>query len=129
MLSGPGLMRLYRTLAGNGALTPEEIVTRAKEGDGAARAAVAMFVRLLGRFAGGLALSFKATGAVYLTGGVACALGPMLDAQVFRAAFEAHPPHAAWLRRMPSYVITDAEPGLVGCAVFAERMLREASAA
>src|SRR5437764_1398118 len=82
----------------------------------AAHAAARLFVRLLGRFAGGLALTFKALGGVYITGGVASRLGPLLDEPQFRAAFEAHPPYATLLKTIPTLLITCEQPGLIGCA-------------
>ena len=62
--------------------------------------AVAMFVRLLARYAGDLTLLFKATGGVYITGGVARRIAPLLDVAAFRAAFEAHPPYENFSRRV-----------------------------
>ena len=98
VLSGPGLVA--------GALAREP----------AAQAAARLFVRLLGRFAGGLALTFKALGGVYIAGGVAYGLGPLLDEPQFRSAFEAHPPHTSLLKTIPTFLITCEQPGLIGCA-------------
>jgi glucokinase len=128
ILSGPGILRLHAALHPGGApLSSEAILARAAAGDVAARSTVATFVRLLGRFAGDLALTFKATGGVYLTGGLGCGLGELLDAALFRRAFEAHPPYQALLAAMPTFVITDPQPGLLGCSVYAKHMLREES--
>jgi glucokinase len=124
VLSGPGLVRLYCAVnPGAERIASEEILARAKRGDLAARATALLFVRLLGRFAGDVTLAFRATGAVYLTGGVGCALGDLLDAPDFRRAFEAHPPYERLLAAIPTFQITQAEPGLLGCAVYAGRML------
>jgi glucokinase len=82
-----------------------------------------MFTRLLGRFAGDLALTFKATGGVYIAGGVAAALRALLDPQVFRATFEAHPPYQSLLASIPTWHIRAPEPGLIGCAAYARQML------
>jgi len=98
---------------------PETIVASALAREPAAQAAARLFVRLLGRFAGGLALTFKALGGVYIAGGVASGLGPLLDEPQFRAAFEAHPPHQALLETIPTLLITCEEPGLIGCAAHA----------
>jgi glucokinase len=123
VLSGPGLERLHRAVHGSTKkLTTEAIVKYAKEGEEAESATVALFARLLGRFAGDLALMFKAFGGVYIAGGVAQRLGAALDAQAFRAAFEAHPPYEKLLRPIPTTLITLEEPGLLGCAVLAESM-------
>jgi glucokinase len=127
VLSGPGLVRLARALdpqraAGEG----EAIVARALAGEPAASAAVRMFVRLLGRFAGGLALTFKALGGVYVTGGVARGLGSLLDDPQFRAAFEAHPPYQALLASIPTLLVTCEQPGLIGCAALAQTIAADA---
>jgi glucokinase len=129
VLSGPGLSRLHRAVHPEAeALSSEDIIARAKSGDAAARATATLFVRLLGRFAGDVALVFRATGAVYLTGGVGCALGTLLDAPDFRRAFEAHPPYQRLLATIPTFLITEPEPGLLGCAVYAGRMMQPGSA-
>jgi glucokinase len=130
ILSGPGLVRLHEAMhPGTAPLVSEAIVMGAQAGEKDAYETVALFVRLLGRFAGDLALTFKATGGVYLTGGLGCGLGPLLDPAIFRGAFEAHPPHNSLLARIPTFVMTDEQPGLMGCAMYARRMLRESAAA
>ncbi len=124
VLSGPGLVRLYRTLSGDTATArSEDVLERARAGEADARAAAALFVRLLGRFAGDVALMFKATGGVYLAGGVAVALGPLLDEAAFRAAFEAHPPYESLLARIPTRLLACREPGLLGCAALVEQFV------
>jgi len=121
VLSGPGLTRLARALDPQAEChAPETIVAASLAREPSAQAATRLFVRLLGRFAGGLALTFKAAGGVYITGGVAAGLGPLLDEPGFRAAFEAHPPHQALLQAIPTLLMTCEEPGLVGCAALTE---------
>lgn len=123
VLSGPGLCRLHRALHPDAEpLASEEIFARTKAGDPATRATVTMFVRLLGRFAGDIALVFKAD-AVYLAGGVGYGLAPLIDAHEFRRAFEAHRPYEQQLAAVPTYLITERTPGLIGCAVYAGRMM------
>ncbi|HZS63526.1 MAG TPA: ROK family protein [Xanthobacteraceae bacterium] len=129
ILSGPGLARLHAALNPQApALAPESVVAQAQLGDRAALASTRLFVRLLGRFAGDAALIFKATGGVYLAGGVAPALGALFDEDIFRAAFEAHPPYAALLAAIPTFLITCAQPGLLGCAALAKEMQKAGDA-
>jgi len=117
VLSGPGLMRLARAIDPRAAChAPETIVASALAREPSAQAAARLFVRLLGR---GLALTFKALGGVYIAGGVAGGLGPLLDEPQFRAAFEGHPPHEGLLETIPTLLITCEEPGLIGCAAHA----------
>jgi glucokinase len=128
VLSGPGIARLHAALhPGAALLRPRTIVGQALAGDASAQATIRLFTRLLGRFAGDIALTFKATGGVYLGGGVVRRLGSLLDAGIFRAAFEGHPPHQALLEGIPTYVMTFEQPGLLGCAALAAQMARPAS--
>jgi glucokinase len=121
ILSGPGLVRLHAAMhGGQEPDTPESIVAAARAGDGAAHDTVRCFVRLLGRFAGSAALMFKASGGVYVSGGLGSGLGALLDGAVFRAAFEAHPPHQMALARIPTRLVMAQEPGLLGCAALAQ---------
>ena len=121
VLSGPGLLRLARALYPECDFHhPESIVADAQRGEPAALSVTGLFVRLLGRFAGDLALTFKALGGVYITGGVAAALGRLLDEAAFRAAFEAHPPYESLLGRIPTLLITCEQPGLIGCGTLVQ---------
>jgi glucokinase len=123
VLSGPGLERLHAALHPAAApATSEAIVDAAKAGKTGARETTRMFVRLLGRFAGDIALVFRATAGVYLSGGVAQALDNAFDDAAFREAFIAHPPYADLLARIPTYLITHPQPGLLGGAVLAKRL-------
>jgi glucokinase len=120
VVSGMGLPRLHQALhPAAAALTAEVIVTQALSGDADATATIRLFVRLFGRFAGDVALCFKALGGVYVAGGVTGKLGRLFDEEIFRAAFEAHPPYADLLKSLPTYLITVAHPGLIGCAALA----------
>jgi glucokinase len=126
VISGPGLERIYRAL--NPLSIPLEartIVNEARDGATDARAATDLFVRLLGRFAGDLALTLKATGGVYIAGGVSRRLGRLFDATIFREAFEHHPPYQALLAAIPTSLVICNEPGLVGCAAVAGRLYAE----
>ena len=123
VLSGPGLTRLHQALHPQAEpLASEEILARAKSGDGAAGATVTLFVRLLGRFAGDVALVFKAAG-VYVAGGVGEGIASLVDAREFRRAFEAHRPYEQLLAAIPTFVITERTPGLTGCAVYARKRI------
>jgi glucokinase len=126
VISGPGLERIHRALNPfDDPLPARAIVARARDGATDARAAVDMFVRLLGRFAGDVALTLKATGGVYIAGGVAQKLGSLFDVATFRAAFENHPPYQELLGVIPTSLVVCHEPGLIGCAALAARLFVE----
>ena len=121
VISGPGLERLHRAVhPGAGPTSARAILAGAARRDPDAAATLALFVRLMGRYAGDVALTFKALGGVYLAGGVAQRIGPLIDPKIFRAAFENHPPYDHLLRATPTALITAPEPGLRGCAAFAQ---------
>jgi glucokinase len=120
VLSGPGLARLARAFNATGRDDSEAIIANARAGEPAARMTVRLFVRLLGRFAGGLALTFKALGGVYVAGGVSGGLGSLLEGEEFREAFEAHPPYRNLLAGIATMLITSEQPGLIGCAALAQ---------
>ena len=119
VLSGPGLLRLYRALAEfRGALAtcniPEEVSAAGLAGqDGLALDALHLFGRLLGRFAGDLALIFAAS-AVYVGGGIGPKIAAILSEGEFRAAFERKAPFDHWMEAVPTYLIADAHPALTG---------------
>jgi glucokinase len=119
VLSGPGLLRLYRALArARNApatwATPEEVSAGGLDGgDALSQEALHLFGRLLGRFAGDLALTFGA-GAVYIAGGIGPKIAAVLSAGAFRAAFERKAPFEAWMKTVPTYLIADPDPALTG---------------
>jgi len=123
ILSGPGLPRLLQAIdPSSPAQTPEAVVAAALADAPAAQQAARLFVRMLGRFAGNLALTFTAVGGIYVAGGVVSRLGPLFDDQAFRAAFEAHPPQEKLLRSIPTFLMHRTEPGLLGCAALADQL-------
>lgn len=124
VLSGPGLVRLCRAIAlGSGRASPWEspaaVISAVAEGDDAAIEAVRLFLRLLGRFAGDLALAFDATGGVYLGSGILPRILGLLGESDLRRAFEDKPPFQDALARIPTFVITRREPAMSGLAAMA----------
>jgi glucokinase len=125
LLSGPGLLRLYRAYAlvtGRTltCVTPEAVTSAALAGtDETASDAVRLFARLLGRFAGDLALVFGATGGVFIGGGIAPPLVDILNAGHFRAGFEDKAPYADLLRQTPAWVIMEPVPAFAGLSAIA----------
>jgi glucokinase len=127
VMAGPGLPRLHAArLAAQGkpaeALDGPAIVDRAHQnraGDEAAT--IALYWRLIARFAGDMGVTFVATGGVTLSGGVLPRILDLLDEKVFRAAFEAKAPVDAMARRIPTRLITHADAVLVGMAAIAAR--------
>lgn len=117
LLSGRGLAQLHAALAGGEPLDPAEVARRAfEQREPAAAQAVHLFTRFLGRVAGNFALATGARGGVYLAGGIVLAWGTHFDARAFRAAFDDNGRQSEYLRRIPCFLITHAQPALLGAA-------------
>lgn len=89
LLCGDGLATFDAVARGaEEAAAPADVTARAQAGDAAALQAARAFAHALGEFAGDLCLALRATGGVYLVGGVLQGLGDALDTDALRAGFE-----------------------------------------
>lgn len=130
--SGPGLGRLYRFLrergeskeppwlAGRlaGAADPAPVIVEAalmEKSDLCIRT-LRLFVSILGAEAGNLALKTLAAGGVYLGGGIAPRIIPILEEGPFLAAFRRKGWMADLLSRIPVHVIVEPRAALIGAA-------------
>ena len=78
--------------------------------------AVAIFSSVLGALAGNLALYALATGGVFIAGGIAPRVLPYLQRGGFRDAFEAKGRMTPLVARIPAFVVTHPQLGLLGAA-------------
>ncbi|MGN6827014.1 glucokinase [Paucibacter sp. M5-1] len=120
VLSGPGLVNLYRAVCTLDArppadLSPADVTGRASH-DPACAQAIELFLAFLGGVAGNLALSFGALGGVYIGGGIVPRFGGLLDAAVFRHQFEDKGRLRGYVERIPTWLITADNPSLLGAA-------------
>jgi glucokinase len=121
ILSGEGLEHLYRTLgqiAGRvtPVLTAAEISAAARRNDGAANAALAMFCSIFGAVAGDLALAHGARGGVYIAGGIAEKIEPLLMHSDFRRRFEDKGRLSPYVAAIPTQLIVNPDIALLGAA-------------
>jgi glucokinase len=122
LLSGPGLIELYDTLAEIDRV-PAVSYTAAQitdpgvgKGDPRCREAVDMFCAMLGTIAGNLALTLGARGGVYVAGGIVPKLGAAFAASSFRERFEDKGRLRPYLACIPTYVVTHPFPAFIGLA-------------
>ena len=80
---------------------------------------LALFCSVLGAVAGNLALQVLATGGVFVAGGIAPRILPYLQKGGFREAFERKGRLHTLVERMPAFVVTHPQPGLLGAATIA----------
>jgi glucokinase len=135
--SGHGLLNLFEFLRdGEGMPVPPALAEALERGTTtqdpalisaaalAERAPIAvealdLFARLLGAEAGNLALKLKATGGVYLGGGIAPKILSKLRDGTFMAAFVDKGRFADMLRAIPVRVVLDTDTALYGAARYA----------
>lgn len=131
VLSGPGLLNLHRFTHRGG-----ECAMLEGAGDPAARVsqagltgrcqqcveALRMFVSAYGAEAGNLALRAMATAGLYVGGGIAPKILPMLKGGLFMDAFLAKSPMNDLIARIPVRVILNPNAGLIGAAVRAREI-------
>jgi glucokinase len=133
VISGPGLVNLFRFTHGSHDLRtacrvirpatdpadlPAEIAKSAVSGRcEQCTEALDMFVDAYGAEAGNHALRSAATAGIYLGGGIAPKLLPVLERGTFLAAFCDKEPLTDMLRTMPVFVILNPQAGLIGAAI------------
>ncbi len=121
ILSGPGLVQLYRTLCAMEGSAPQfdaapDVIELAVRNGGSGRRAVEMFCEIFGAVAGDLALTFGARGGVLMSGGLTLALGAFLERGGFRRRFEGKGRLADLVKTIPTHLITRSDAALLGCA-------------
>lgn len=122
VLSGPGLVNLYNTLAEIDGI-PASSYTAAQiaelgiaDQEPHCREAVEMFSAMLGTVAGNLALTLGARGGIYIAGGIVPKFGAAFAASPFRSRFEDKGRMRPYLARIPTYLITQQIPAFIGLA-------------
>jgi glucokinase len=131
VLSGPGLVNIFEFLRDTGkGKPPDWLVAAMVEGDAAAaisnaafkgqcpmcEQALNIFVAIFGAEAGNLALKIKATGGVFVAGGIAPKILPKLATPMFLEAFLSKGRLRHLMEIMPIQVITNDKLGLLGAA-------------
>lgn len=122
VLSGAGLVNLYEALCAiDGVeplmLTPADVTKRAmNKSDEACVKAFSCFCDFLGSVAGDLALTVGALGGVYIAGGILLRFKEAFVASNFRQRFEAKGRFASMLAKIPTYLILEDSPALIGLA-------------
>ena len=129
LLSGPGLVNLYRGLVLADerlpeALQPKDVTERAlADSCTDCRRALSLFCVLMGRFGGNLALNLGTFGGVYIAGGIVPRFLEFFKGSGFRVAFEDKGRFQAYLKDIPVFLITHAHPGLLGAGAYLRQSL------
>jgi glucokinase len=127
VISGPGLPRVHRArIASTGAPPPDIdgpalVAAALADREGEEAKSLKLYWRIVGRFAGDMAVAFVAFGGVTLAGGVLPRVLDLIDEAAFRAAFEDKAPVDALARRIPTRLVTHSDSVLLGMATIASR--------
>lgn len=127
ILCGRGLVNLYRAVCAADGITPalsqpQDVTAAAFSGNnGQASETLDLFAAYLGRIAGDLALIFMARGGVYLSGGIAQKIVPVLKQGRLRADFENKAPHGEFMQNIPVFVVTHPLAAVAGLSAYARQ--------
>jgi glucokinase len=131
--AGPGIEIIYRALAARdkkrvpATIDVSEISKRGLEGDPLAAETLDCFCGILGTFAGNIAMTLGSLGGIYIGGGVVPRLGEFFEKSSFRQRFEAKGRFEAYLKSVPTFVITAEYPAFLGVsAILAEQLSNRA---
>lgn len=129
VLSGPGLVNLYRAIVrADGRLPdnlqPKDITARALEDSCIdCRRALSLFCVIMGRFGGNLALTLGTFGGVYIAGGIVPRFLEFFKSSGFRGGFEDKGRFKAYVQDIPVYLIVHDNPGLLGAGAHLRQSL------
>lgn len=124
VLSGRGIVNIYRAFCEHHGqdcvLSEPSAVTKAglDDSDPMARLAITQFCRVMGSFAGNLALNLCTTGGIFIGGGVTSRLGDFFLQSDFRQYFEAKGDFAHYVSDIPTYIINEPDHGLLGALAY-----------
>jgi len=128
LLSGPGIERIHRYLCRrDGTDAPETSAARISrtalvEPDSREREVLRLFVHLYGAVDGNLALLDLPRGGLYLAGGIAPKILPLLREEGFLEAFVDKAPMSDLLKTVPVHVVINEALGLLGAAEVAVQL-------
>ena len=130
VLCGSGICNLYRAVGkADGAESPLDTPAAISEAavqrsDPVAVETMELFATYLGRVAGDLALTFMATGGVFVSGGIGQHIVGVLKAGAFRAAFEDKAPHGEIVRGIATRLVIHPLAALAGLSAYARAPAR-----
>lgn len=120
--SGPGLLKLYRTLCELDGVpprqeTPAAVAEAARAGEAQALEAALMFCDVLGSLLGDLVMIGSAT-SVYIAGGILPKMRDFVDRSQFRARFANKGVMRTVLDQVPVWLIEHPHKGIIGAAAW-----------
>ena len=128
LLSGYGLEQIYQALISINQIDATVVDKRLSAENISSRAvanscqicyqALSIFCRVLGSFAGNLALTMNSLGGVYIAGGIVPKFIEFIEQSDFRLRFEAKGRLSTLTKQAPTYIIKEKQPGLLGASAY-----------
>lgn len=132
LLSGLGIEQIYQGLAwarqiDAPLLNAQDISSKALANEcELCSEALLQFCKVLGSFAGNLALTLGSFGGVYIAGGIVPRFIEYFNNSEFRKRFEEKGRLSGFNQHIPTYVITESQPGILGAAAYLLQFNKEA---
>lgn len=130
-LSGNGIVNIYQALLSINnqpieEITPDVIVKKALSNScPLCLETLTYFCTFMGRFGGNLALTLNTQGGVYIAGGIVPRFIEFFKSSPFRHTFENKGRMSYLVKKIPVYVITHEDPGLLGAGVYLQNSLNK----
>lgn len=127
VMSGRGILNIYNALAAQRGMPatitdPAQVTEQALAGTcDVCESALTQFCRIMGSFAGNLALNMATTGGVFIGGGIASRFADFIQDSDFRARFEAKGQMKHYVKNIPTYLIAEPDHGLLGAAAYLQQ--------
>ena len=135
LLSGQGLENIYESLLaihhreeGRSPGAKGIFEAALNKSDVIAAESINVFFEILGQVAGNLVLSLGAWDGLYIAGGIVRRYPDELKSSSFRSGFESKGRYRAVMERIPTYLITHDEPGLLGAGHVARQLIARETA-
>lgn len=129
LLSGLGIEQIYQALCHISKKaelysSAEEISANATRGNcEVCYQTLHYFCKILGSFAGNLALTLASFGGVYIAGGIVPRFVEFTQNSEFRKSFESKGRFTEFNQQIPTYIITEPYPGMIGASAFLNQKL------
>ena len=132
LLSGSGLVRLYEFCAGKTGINKSgninaEWVNNQSENNEAAGRALSLFVQIYGAYIGNIALLFKPSGGIFITGGIAAKILKKMQSEEFINAYLDKGRMSALVEQIAVYLVTNERIGVLGAMSETMKMQREST--
>lgn len=133
LLSGMGIENIYQALCDLQGETPQDYSAKDISSHAVNNTcqrcvdALNQFCKILGSFAGNLSLTLSSYSGVYIAGGIAPRFIEFIKNSEFRARFEEKGRLSSFNQNIPTYVIIEPQPGILGALAYLRQHNREES--